>query len=99
MDKVAKLEKSLKNTQDEVQDLEDRAADCEARLIKAKSLIAGLGGQKVAWKTKSEELAVVYTNLTGDVLISSGLIAYLGAFTARFRQEICADWVEKCHAE
>jgi dynein heavy chain len=99
MDQVAKLERNLKNTQDEVQELEDKAADCEARLIKAKSLISGLGGQKVAWKEESVRLAEVYVNLTGDVLISAGVIAYLGAFTAKFRTEICADWVEKCAAE
>ena len=27
-----------------------------------------------------------YDNLTGDVLISSGIVAYLGAFTSAFRQ-------------
>jgi dynein heavy chain len=41
----------------------------------------------------SEDLAVTYVNLTGDVLISSGMIAYLGAFTSVFREELAADWV------
>ena len=31
-------------------------------------------------------LGVQYENLTGDVLIASGVIAYLGAFTFSFRQ-------------
>lgn len=35
-------------------------------------------------------------NLTGDVLISAGMIAYLGAFTSAYRNEICSDWVVKC---
>jgi dynein heavy chain len=94
MDQVAKLERNLKATQDEVQELEDKAADCEARLKKAKSLITGLGGQKTAWKAESERLSSVYVNLTGDVLISSGVIAYLGAFTAKYRVDICEQWVK-----
>jgi len=44
----------------------------------------------------SEDLAVTYVNLTGDVLISSGMIAYLGAFTSVFREELAADWVMNC---
>lgn len=44
----------------------------------------------------SEDLAVTYVNLTGDVLISSGMIAYLGAFTSVFREELAADWVQNC---
>ena len=43
-------------TQDKKADLEAQVADCEARLIKAKSLIGGLGGEKVRWNAESERL-------------------------------------------
>jgi dynein heavy chain len=56
-------------------------------------LITGLGGEKTRWKQLSEDLGVVYTNLTGDVLISSGMIAYLGAFTSTFREELTGKWI------
>jgi dynein heavy chain len=48
-------------------------------------LIDSLGGEKGRWGELAKELKVSYQNLTGDILISSGLIAYLGAFTAAFR--------------
>ena len=38
------------------------------------------------WGKAAKDLAVQYDNLTGDVLISSGIVAYLGAFTSAFRQ-------------
>ena len=38
----------------------------------------------------------MYENLTGDVLVSSGMIAYLGAFTALFRVELSDLWVKLC---
>jgi dynein heavy chain len=38
----------------------------------------------------AEELSVTYVNLTGDVLISSGMIAYLGAFTSVYREDLAA---------
>jgi len=39
------------------------------------------------------ELKIAYQNLTGDILISAGEIAYLGAFTAAFRSAIIEEWV------
>jgi len=65
-------------------------------LVKAESLIGGLGGEKVRWKAEAERLAIVYNNLTGDVLISSGMIAYLGAFTSTFRADLAEQWVNLC---
>ena len=35
-------------------------------------------------------------NLTGDILVSSGMVAYLGPFTAAFRSEIMAKWMIEC---
>jgi dynein heavy chain len=40
-------------------------------------------------------MKVVYVNLTGDVLISSGMIAYLGAFNSVFRDELADEWVRQ----
>ena len=37
-----------------------------------------------------------YINITGDVLISSGVVAYLRAFTVDFRQQCTHDWHELC---
>lgn len=37
------------------------------------------------WSASAKSLQETYYNLTGDVLISSGIIAYLGAFTSAFR--------------
>ena len=41
----------------------------------------------------------VYKRLTGDVLLSSGVVAYLGAFTVDFRNDCIAEWVKICQRE
>lgn len=64
--------------------------------MRATKLITGLGGQKSLWLSMSEKLSVVYVNLTGDVLISSGMIAYLGAFNSVYRDDLAAQWVSQC---
>lgn len=43
---------------------------------------AGLGGD--------------FVNLTGDIMLSSGYIAYLGAFTIKYRDEACGNWKQLC---
>ena len=58
-----------------------------------------MGGEKTRWKAESERLEVVYENLTGDVLISSGMIAYLGAFTSLYRGDLAEQWVRLCEGK
>ena len=52
---------------------------------RAEKLIGGLGGEKTRWSEAAKNLSQQYDNLTGDVLVSSGIVAYLGAFTSAFR--------------
>lgn len=40
----------------------------------------------LSWTNAAEQLGILFKNLVGDVLISSGVVAYLGAFTSSFRQ-------------
>ena len=42
------------------------------------------------WNKAAIDLAEQYDNLTGDVLISAGVVAYLGAFTSAYRQVLPA---------
>lgn len=69
---------------------------CAKKLERAEKLIGGLGGEKTRWSAAAVFLQNVYDNLTGDVLVSSGMIAYLGAFTSGFRKECCAEWTKMC---
>jgi len=96
VDKVNTLQANLRATQNKKASLEAQVLDCEQKLERAESLISGLGGEKARWKAESEHLAIVYENLTGDVLISSGMIAYLGAFTSTFRSDLAEEWVRLC---
>jgi dynein heavy chain len=69
------------------------------KLERAKQLIDGLGGERSRWTEKSENLGILYNNLTGDVLISAGVMAYLGPFTVAFRQKQVDEWVQACKSQ
>ncbi len=69
---------------------------CGKKLVRAEKLIGGLGGEKDRWTQAAADLQRIYDNLLGDVLISAGVIAYLGPFTSAFRDECTSDWVKLC---
>ena len=76
--------------------LEENIDICSKKLDRAEKLIGGLGGEKDRWSEAARELGVRYNNITGDVLLSSGVVAYLGAFTVDFRQECVQGWLKLC---
>lgn len=85
-DKLKKLTDELEGNKLKKQKLEFQVDMCSKKLLRAETLIGGLGGEKIRWTQAAHDLAAQYENLTGDVLLSSAIVAYLGAFTAAFRQ-------------
>nr|XP_060504710.1 dynein axonemal heavy chain 3 isoform X1 [Panthera onca]XP_060504711.1 dynein axonemal heavy chain 3 isoform X1 [Panthera onca] len=76
--------------------LEENIEICSQKLIRAEKLISGLGGEKDRWTEATRQLGIRYTNLTGDVLLSSGTVAYLGAFTVDYRARCQKQWLAQC---
>lgn len=46
-------------------------------------LINGLSDEKVRWQETVENLEHMLGNISGDVLVAAGFVAYLGPFTVR----------------
>ncbi|XP_030888189.1 dynein heavy chain 12, axonemal [Leptonychotes weddellii] len=100
---LAEVEHHLENLQrtfiektEEKARLEDQVELCAKKLERASKLIGGLGGEKSRWYQAADDLQIIYENLTGDVLVSAGVIAYLGAFTSGFRQKCTENWSMLC---
>lgn len=75
------------------QDLESQVKECSERLDRAEKLIGGLAGEKDRWFSKAQQLRQDYNNVVGNILVSSGVVAYLGVFTVTFRQSCITHWV------
>ncbi|GFO33725.1 dynein heavy chain 12, axonemal-like, partial [Plakobranchus ocellatus] len=97
---VQKKLEDLKNTFNEMTDkkqkLEFQVDLCGKKLDRAEKLIGGLGGEKNRWTDAANNLQNIYDNLMGDVLISAGVIAYLGPFTRGFRDQETNKWIKMC---
>ncbi len=49
---------------------------------------------QVRWTAAAADLAAQYTRLVGDMLLASGVIAYLGAFPGDLRQATLQGWTK-----
>ncbi|MFT7804825.1 dynein heavy chain 12, axonemal [Arapaima gigas] len=98
-DRLASLQRTFEEKTQEKAQLEFQVELCANKLDRAEKLIGGLGGEKTRWSKAADDLQDTYDNLTGDVLISAGVIAYLGAFTAAFRLDCIKTWTTLCRAK
>ncbi|XP_032678001.1 dynein heavy chain 7, axonemal-like [Odontomachus brunneus] len=95
-DRLANLETLLAQRKADYQAMTDEVKECEEKLRRAKELIGGLGGEYTRWSDNAKSLGKRYFKLTGDILISAGVVAYLGVFTTQFRQQQLENWVGFC---
>merc|ERR1739838_320382 len=84
-DKLQRLRDKLEGNKQKKLDLENQVDLCSKKLVRATQLIDSLGGEKTRWSEMAAQLGVSYNCLVGDVLISSGVVAYLGTFTSKYR--------------
>ena len=96
---VAQLEEKLRILNEQLEEAQLRQAElqadvdlCRNKLIRAQKLIGGLGGEKSRWTAAAEALQVQHDSLAGDILVSSGIMAYLSPLTAYYRQKTVSDW-------
>ncbi|XP_059164025.1 dynein axonemal heavy chain 7-like isoform X1 [Physella acuta] len=93
-EKLNKLQQKLESNKARKAELENEVDLCTKKLARAEQLIGGLGGERDRWSQAAKDLGKKYINLTGDVLVSAGIVAYLGAFTTAFRQETSHEWLK-----
>ncbi|KAL6620932.1 hypothetical protein LY90DRAFT_662178 [Neocallimastix californiae] len=94
-DKMALLQSQYDENIQKKTDLQNLIEKNTNMLIRAEKLIGGLGGETTRWTEASERYGVLYGTITGDALLASAMVSYLGAFTSAFRQEAVTDWNKK----
>ena len=62
--------------------------------MRAEQLISGLGGEQARWRQFSINLGEKYDNVTGDIMLSAGVVAYLGSFVASYRTTALDLWAK-----
>ncbi|XP_073479664.1 dynein axonemal heavy chain 3-like [Aquarana catesbeiana] len=94
--KLKGLQDQLSKKLAEKRILEENINMTKLKLDRAEKLINGLGGEKQRWRSIATQMGDTYQNIVGDMLLSAGIVAYLGSFTSEFRQEILKKWFKLC---
>ncbi|EGD83038.1 dynein heavy chain 2 [Salpingoeca rosetta] len=95
-DKLQALKDELDAMVKKKEELADNIDMCAKKLERAEQLIGGLGGERTRWTALAQELSEKYVRVTGDILLSSGVVAYLGPFTVTYRNDCVQKWRELC---
>lgn len=95
-DKLQTLNDEFAECMREKKKLEDQIDHCMQKLDRAEKLLGGLGGEKTRWSETAAKLGASLGNVIGDVLLSSGIVAYLGAFTVEYRNNLISEWHKTC---
>lgn len=94
-ERMAALEAQFLEMTQKKDALERQVDSVEKQLARAEKLITSLGDEKGRWTECAENLEDEYNVLLGNVLVSSGIIAYLGAFPKAFRDACVNTWVDQ----
>ncbi|XP_064622088.1 dynein axonemal heavy chain 6-like isoform X2 [Lineus longissimus] len=96
MDHLTMLQGQYQDSVNQREELKQRKVLTAVRLERASLLIEALSGEKDRWKEMAEGLDFRLKGLVGDTLVSAATVAYLGAFTAKYRKEQIQVWVNMC---
>ena len=59
------------------------------------SCIPGFGGEREKWASMSKKLEQQFIQLTGDILLATGTVAYLGYFPHSEREKEIVKWQKR----
>ncbi|XP_059155726.1 dynein axonemal heavy chain 6-like isoform X2 [Physella acuta] len=94
--KIAELQKTYDESVSEKQKLERNIATTAGRLKRSSKLTTALADEQERWQESVADFEIQINNVVGDVFISAACVAYYGAFTSVYRQELVNNWTSRC---
>ncbi|KAI9333548.1 dynein heavy chain and region D6 of dynein motor-domain-containing protein [Obelidium mucronatum] len=76
--------------------LSEKMDETTRRLARASKLTLALADEQVRWAESVEILSAQIDALVGNMFLCAASVAYYGAFTSTFRQDLIVLWIRKC---
>lgn len=95
-EKVAALQRQMQETIARKKVLEDEMDLTTIRLERAEQLMSGLSSEQTRWISSIELLKADKSVHVPKIALAAGFVAYLGPFTAPFRERLINGWAERC---
>ncbi|XP_066905836.1 dynein axonemal heavy chain 6 isoform X2 [Halyomorpha halys] len=92
---IARLEEIYDANLREKAKLEYTLELCSTRMNRAGRLTSALSDEQERWENGVKGLTNEFNNLVGDVLVAAACVAYLGAFTNNYREELSSLWLSE----
>jgi len=93
---VDELQAQLDTTQVELKDLQHQVNLSNERLLRAGKLTAALSEEATRWQETADKIAANASLVVGDVFLGAAMVAYCGAFTGPYREQLLQKWISKC---
>lgn len=90
------LQKHLNYEKGEHDQLKGIFERCNKRLQRAIEIVGLFESEKALWQQTLDEIDVKMQTLVGDVIVSSGIVCYLGQFSEEYRRRRILSWIAKC---
>ncbi|KAH6589529.1 hypothetical protein BASA61_005592 [Batrachochytrium salamandrivorans] len=90
---IKEMEKRYAESVAKKEELSRKVEECNIKLSRAGKLISGLSGERQRWALAVDQFDMRIGNIIGDILLSSGAIAYIGPFTAEYRNLLMQEWI------
>ncbi|XP_058967936.2 dynein axonemal heavy chain 6 [Pocillopora verrucosa] len=95
-EKIAELQAAYDNSIAEKETLTKNIAQTAARLKRASKLTTALGDEQGRWTENVAAFELEIGNVVGNVFVAAACVAYFGAFTSLYRQELISSWIQRC---
>ncbi|KAJ1563200.1 Dynein heavy chain 6, axonemal [Cladochytrium tenue] len=95
-DQLAKLKQTYEESLASKRVLADKMEETTQRLGRASKLTQALADEQVRWTESVNLLNEQIEALVGNVFLCAASVAYYGAFTSTYRQELVVQWIRKC---
>ncbi|KAJ3321819.1 Dynein heavy chain 6, axonemal [Boothiomyces sp. JEL0866] len=93
---LEKLKATYENSVLSKKQLLEKMEETTKRLARANKLTTALADEQVRWTESVEKLNVQIDSLVGNIFLSAAAVAYYGAFTSVFREELVQTWIKTC---
>ncbi|KAJ3032226.1 Dynein heavy chain 6, axonemal [Rhizophlyctis rosea] len=93
---LEKLKVKYETSVESKRQLADKMEETTKRLARASKLTLALADEQVRWAESVESLNAQIEALVGNIFLSAAAVAYFGAFTSNFRQELVDGWIKRC---
>ncbi|KAJ3207853.1 Dynein heavy chain 6, axonemal [Entophlyctis luteolus] len=95
-DQLSKLKETYENSIRSKKMLADKMEETTVRMARAGKLTLALADEQVRWTESVASMNFLIDQLVGNIFLCAASVAYYGAFTSQYRQELVQEWAKQC---